>query len=50
MLRMIYVQATIMEILRLGNIVPVIPPRKVMQDFTYKGYTFPKVRNTRLII
>jgi len=40
--RMIYTQATILEILRLGDIVPIIPPRKVLKEFSYKGYTFPK--------
>jgi cytochrome P450 len=39
---MIYTQATLMEILRVGNIVPIIPPRKVENEFSYKGYTIPK--------
>ncbi|XP_067674837.1 cytochrome P450 2B4-like [Haliotis asinina] len=37
-----YVEATIMETLRYGNIVPVTIPHTVPHDVQFRGYTFPK--------
>ncbi|CAG7824374.1 unnamed protein product, partial [Allacma fusca] len=37
-----YTEATILETLRLGNVVPLPPPRKAMSSTSYAGYFFPK--------
>ncbi|XP_067675745.1 cytochrome P450 2U1-like [Haliotis asinina] len=37
-----YVEATIMETLRYGNIAPVAGPHTVPQDVQFRGYAFPK--------